>query len=127
MDSNLMHIRNIVRQGGKVSCIVKRLNYLYQELIIALAYTYPVFLTPLFIAVIVNHYSNYVHKLIYGVATRVDQSSAIYLCDVVNVSWKKKYIDMRTKHRYLCKTCLVFCPDEWLVRHESPNRFLLET
>ena len=29
MGSNVTHIRNIVRQGGKVYSSVKRLNYLY--------------------------------------------------------------------------------------------------
>ena len=46
------------------------------------------------------------------------------LCDIVSIVWKRKYIDRRTKHS---KTYLILCPDEWLVRHESPNQFVLKT
>ena len=48
------------------------------------------------------------------------------LCDIVNVGWKRKYIDRRTK-RFSIPTKPIFCADEWSVRHEVPNRFTLET
>ena len=52
MDSNIMCIRNIVRQEGKVYNFTRRLHYLYL----------PCVLIPLFIEIIVEHHAKYISE-----------------------------------------------------------------
>ena len=81
--SNVVRIRNIVRQGGKVYSFVKGLNYLY---VLTLHLDFSIRCNNRH-----KHCANYISiNIRCGNACLPDFRN---LCDIVNVGWKRKYID----------------------------------
>ena len=95
MDSNVTHIGNIVRQGGTVYSFVIGLNYLYLRCI----------WIPLFVAITSNI------ALITYLNIQCDNACIPdfrNLCNIVNVGWKRKYIDTQTKCFSICTKPTLF-------------------
>ena len=97
MDRNIMCITNIVRQRGKVYNFPKRLHYLYL----------PCILIPLFVEIFVKHHANYITYLSMQCGNTC-LPDFCNLCDIVNVGWKRKYIDRPTKRFNICTKPTLF-------------------